>query len=95
MKGTKANVVGEQNAIPEYEQQRLERLRRNAEFMDSKGCGSLANKIYEERASNWFSYAGVEDDYLEDPKEFAQESEGETSVKVCLVKLSRLLKVCP
>ncbi|KAL2897032.1 tRNA pseudouridine synthase B [Bienertia sinuspersici] len=62
MKGTKAKVIGQQRVVPDYEKKRWETLKKNAEFMKSKGHGTLANKILQERAETWSKYAEDEDE---------------------------------
>ncbi|KAL2905469.1 1-(5-phosphoribosyl)-5-[(5-phosphoribosylamino)methylideneamino] imidazole-4-carboxamide isomerase [Bienertia sinuspersici] len=46
MKGTKAKVIGQQRVVPDYEKKRWETLKKNAEFMKSKGHGTLENRIF-------------------------------------------------
>ncbi|KAL2929769.1 Formin-2 [Bienertia sinuspersici] len=82
MKGTKAKVIGQQRVVPDYEKKRWETLKKNAEFMKSKGHGTLANKILQERAEIWSKYAEDEDEYSRENDDYARESEGETSAKV-------------
>ncbi|KAL2922119.1 Palmitoleoyl-protein carboxylesterase NOTUM [Bienertia sinuspersici] len=83
MKGTKAKVIGQQRVVPNYEKKRWETLKKNAEFMKSKGHGTLANKILQERAETWSKYAEDEDEdeYSRENDDYAHESEGETSAK--------------
>ncbi|KAL2934425.1 Hemagglutinin 1 [Bienertia sinuspersici] len=81
MKGTKAKVIGQQRVVPDYEKKRWETLKKNAEFMKSKGHGTLANKILQERAETWSKYAEDEDEYSRENDDYARESEGETSGK--------------
>ncbi|KAL2904347.1 Hemagglutinin 1 [Bienertia sinuspersici] len=81
MKGTKAKVIGQQRVVPDYEKKRWETLKKNAEFMKSKGHGTLANKILQERAETWSKYAEDEDEYSRENDDYARESEGETSAK--------------
>ncbi|KNA04944.1 hypothetical protein SOVF_194970, partial [Spinacia oleracea] len=47
MKGIKAISILQKNVLPDYERQRLEKLKRNAEFMAAQGRGSLATQIYD------------------------------------------------
>ncbi|KAL2930381.1 Eukaryotic translation initiation factor 3 subunit G [Bienertia sinuspersici] len=56
MKGTKAKVIGQLRVVPDYEKKRWVTLKKNAEFMKSKGYGTLANKILQERAETWSKY---------------------------------------
>ncbi|KAL2894198.1 Guanosine-5'-triphosphate 3'-diphosphate pyrophosphatase [Bienertia sinuspersici] len=63
MKGTKAKFIGQQRVVPDYEKKRLETLKKNEEFMKSKGHGTLAKKILQERAETWSKYAEDEDEY--------------------------------
>ncbi|KAL2929429.1 Ankyrin repeat domain-containing protein 17 [Bienertia sinuspersici] len=88
MKGTKAKVIGQQRVVPDYEKKRWETLKKNAEFMKSKGHGTLANKILQERAETWSKYAEDEDEYSRENDDYARESEGETSAKVSKQKKS-------
>ncbi|KAL2935421.1 Threonine--tRNA ligase [Bienertia sinuspersici] len=50
--------------------------------MKSKGHGTFANKILQERAETWSKYAEDEDEYSRENEDYACESEGETSAKV-------------
>ncbi|KAL2904900.1 Ankyrin repeat domain-containing protein 17, partial [Bienertia sinuspersici] len=45
-KGTKAKVIGQQRVVPDYEKKRWETLKKNAEFMKSKGHGTLAKRFF-------------------------------------------------
>lgn len=47
---SKAKVASQKKVMSDYEMQRIERLKRNAEMMEAKGHGTLANKIYQEKA---------------------------------------------
>ncbi|KAL2934370.1 Ankyrin repeat domain-containing protein 17 [Bienertia sinuspersici] len=82
MKGTKAKVIGQQRVVPYYEKKRWETLKKNEEFIKSKGHGTLANKILQERAETWSKYAEDEDEYSRENDDYARESEGETSAKL-------------
>ncbi|KAL2934013.1 Threonine--tRNA ligase [Bienertia sinuspersici] len=72
MKGIKAKVIGQQRVVPDYEKKRWETLKKNAEFMKSKGHGTLANKILQERAETWSKYAEDEDEYSRENDDYAQ-----------------------
>ncbi|KAL2944448.1 tRNA(Phe) [Bienertia sinuspersici] len=72
MKGTKAKVIGQQRVVPDYENKRWETLKKNAEFMKSKGHGTLANKILQERAETWSKYAEDEDEYSRENDDYAR-----------------------
>ncbi|KAL2923375.1 tRNA(Phe) [Bienertia sinuspersici] len=72
MKGTKAKVIGQQRVVPDYEKKRWETLQKNAEFMKSKGHGTLANKILQERAETWLKYAEDKDEYSRENDDYAQ-----------------------
>ncbi|KAL2937913.1 tRNA(Phe) [Bienertia sinuspersici] len=71
MKGTKAKVIGQQRVVPDYENKRWETLKKNAEFMKSKGHGTLANKILQERAETWSKYGEDEDEYSRENDDYA------------------------
>ncbi|KAL2904957.1 Bifunctional pantoate ligase/cytidylate kinase [Bienertia sinuspersici] len=72
MKGTKAKVIGQLRVVPDYEKKRSETLKKNAQFMKSKGHGTLANKILQERAETSLKYAENEDE-----DEYSRENEGD------------------
>ncbi|XP_021756875.1 uncharacterized protein LOC110721946 [Chenopodium quinoa] len=49
MKGSKAKASDSQSQLPDYELQRLRKLKYNAERMSAQGSGSLANKILQQK----------------------------------------------
>lgn len=49
MKGIKPKNSTVQSHIPIYERQRIEKLKRNAEKMNSQGVGFLANNILQQK----------------------------------------------
>ncbi|XP_021758853.1 uncharacterized protein LOC110723789 [Chenopodium quinoa] len=55
MKGIKAKSIPQKKVITDYERQRLEQLKRNADIMATSGKGTLASQIYDK--SRAFSYA--------------------------------------
>uniref|UniRef100_A0A803L750 DUF4218 domain-containing protein n=1 Tax=Chenopodium quinoa TaxID=63459 RepID=A0A803L750_CHEQI len=49
IKGSKAKAPDSQSQLPDYELQRLRKLKYNAERMSAQGSGSLANKILQQK----------------------------------------------
>lgn len=78
MSKTKAAV--QEKVMSNYEMQRMENLKRNADVMQAKGYGSLANKIYQEKAQmklQCLRDAGLISDEEEDDSEYIVEEEGD------------------
>ncbi|KNA14884.1 hypothetical protein SOVF_103300, partial [Spinacia oleracea] len=83
MKGIKAKSILHKNVLPDYERQRLEKLKRNAEFMAAQGKGSLATQIYDKSKAfantifpinTWDDNQGLSDKDGDD--EYMPENEG-------------------
>uniref|UniRef100_A0A803MSE8 Uncharacterized protein n=1 Tax=Chenopodium quinoa TaxID=63459 RepID=A0A803MSE8_CHEQI len=84
MKGNRHKVVVSQSQVPEYELQKLQKLKSNAERMKAQGSGSLANKILQEKTKSLLSPGTRQNDILEDgdedsTSEYDGEIEGETT----------------
>ncbi|KAL2944296.1 Phytoene synthase 1 chloroplastic, partial [Bienertia sinuspersici] len=77
MKGSK---FASQPMVSNYEIQRLEKLRQNANLMEAKGHGkdSLANKILESNAQIHFQNSRVEDIYSDEDEMYIPDEEEES-----------------
>lgn len=81
MKRSRHQVDGERNVLPAYEKQRLEKLKKNAEIMKSKGYGSLANKILKDKAEHFSKHALDEETFSNEIGEYNTRNE-KSSMKV-------------
>ncbi|KAL2922045.1 putative beta-glucosidase A [Bienertia sinuspersici] len=87
MKRNRTKAVAQRRELTEYEKKRLETIRRNLECMKAKGCGTLAQKIFQAN-SEMFSENAGDEGYGSDDEEYIPDyevgdNEYVASLKVC------------
>uniref|UniRef100_A0A803MJS2 Uncharacterized protein n=3 Tax=Chenopodium quinoa TaxID=63459 RepID=A0A803MJS2_CHEQI len=84
MKGSKAKASNSQSQLPDYELQRLRKLKHNAERMSAQGSGSLANKILQQKTRDILcSSVRQTDDGSSEDFDTEQETLGSEKRQVC------------
>ncbi|XP_021719083.1 uncharacterized protein LOC110686803 [Chenopodium quinoa] len=84
MKGSKAKASNSQSQLPDYELQRLRKLKHNAERMSAQGSGSLANKILQQKTRDILcSSVRQTDDGSSGDSDTEQETLGSEKRQVC------------
>ncbi|KAL2900465.1 Threonine--tRNA ligase [Bienertia sinuspersici] len=53
MKGNSTKAAVQQRELIKYEKKRLETMRKNLECMRAKGCGTLAQKIFQDNSKTY------------------------------------------
>ncbi|XP_021729214.1 uncharacterized protein LOC110696242 [Chenopodium quinoa] len=84
MKGSKAKAFNSQSHLPDYELQRLRKLKHNAERMSAQGSRSLANKILQQKTRDILcSSVRQTDDGSSEDFDTEQETLGSEKRQVC------------
>ncbi|KAL2929568.1 Calcium homeostasis modulator protein 6 [Bienertia sinuspersici] len=87
MKRNSTKAAAQQRELTEYEKKRLETMRENLECMKAKGCGTLAQKIFQVNSAMYpenardEGFGSDDEEYIHDYE--VDDNEDVTSLKVC------------
>ncbi|KAL2901546.1 putative beta-glucosidase A [Bienertia sinuspersici] len=95
MKRNSTKAAAQQRELTKYEKKRLETMRKNLECMKAKGCGTLAQKIFQANSEMFRENAGDEG-FGSDDEEFipdyeVDDNEDVASLNVCYTCLHGLM----
>ncbi|KAL2931558.1 putative beta-glucosidase A [Bienertia sinuspersici] len=100
MKRNSTKAAAQQRELTKYEKKRLETMRKNIECMKAKGCGTLAQKIFQANSEMFRENAGDEG-FGSDDEEFipdyeVDDNEDVASLNVCYTCLHGLMstRIC-